>query len=873
MKPKALSHEVILASAGSGKTHTLVTRFLQLLAREEAPERIIALTFTRKAAAEFFDKILRRLAEAARDPQKRQTLARELELPNLQRSDVLRWLRLVIERMPWLTLGTLDSFFLRIVSGFALELGLGGRFTLLEGPEVILDREELCRAVFAAAPIDEEPQKEFIAAFDQATFGHEEKSLFRAFDRFVENHHLAWLDTPEIGKWGEPAAIWQKLPWFLASIPADIAALTRDLNDALERSRLQLRQRSRLSDIAATLSNHGPGGTPKSKLEYFRKNILPALDSLRSGRARVMIWNEVELGPEICRPLAALIGWFLAIEAGVALQRTRGLAAVLAEYEKHYRERVRRQGRLTFDDVKILLARGCDGRLLGQCDEGHAGAMLAVNQRLDARFDHWLIDEFQDTSLLEWEVLRPLVEEALMDAGARRTYFQVGDVKQSIYRWRGGEPELAQHVLDRYRLTSRTHDVSWRSAQPVIDMVNAVFGAASVLPTVLPAATAERWSAHWRKHTTNLTGLEGCAALVRPHHGAEEDSEFDKELEAIAALLREQRPLERGLTCALLLRNNNDVAEAVDFLRRQPGLPPIASESDAPIAVDNPLTLALLSLLKLAAHPGDRFALEHILMTPMAKVFDAEGWKRAHIVSGTLRDVLSKGLAGWVREWTSKLDPFLALDDEFSRRRARELAVLAAEFDARGIRDIDAFIRHAESCTARETSSQQAVQVMTVHKAKGLDFEIVFLPRLSAFRHDGRLPLLRSRSNLFTTDWLLRRPASELLKADETLAACVGENETADAYEECCVLYVAMTRARRALYLISAGRPARGPAGAAAWVEKTLAAAGPTGVVAAHGRQWECAWLKGDPAWHTAIAIKPPSITSASGSTTPLPRP
>ncbi len=83
----------------------------------------------------------------------------------------------------------------------------------------------------------------------------------------------------------------------------------------------------------------------------------------------MVIWSDVELGPDICRPLAALIGRFLAGEAAVALQRTRGLAAVLADYEKHYGERVRRQGRLTFDDVKILLARGLpDGRLLGQCE-------------------------------------------------------------------------------------------------------------------------------------------------------------------------------------------------------------------------------------------------------------------------------------------------------------------------------------------------------------------------------------------------------------------------------------------------------------------------------------------------------------------------
>ncbi len=149
---------------------------------------------------------------------------------------------------------------------------------------MILEREELCRAVFAAAPIDEEPQKEFIAAFDQATFGHEEKSLFRSFDRFVENHHLAWLARlPKSASGAEPAAIWQKLPWFLASIPADIAASTRDLDAGT---------RTQPAAIAAAVEAFGhrgnalaeprPGRHAGKQFEYFRKNILPALDALRA---------------------------------------------------------------------------------------------------------------------------------------------------------------------------------------------------------------------------------------------------------------------------------------------------------------------------------------------------------------------------------------------------------------------------------------------------------------------------------------------------------------------------------------------------------------------------------------------------------------
>src|SRR3954470_1073449 len=116
-------HMMILASAGSGKTYELTGRYIQLLAQGARPERIVALTFTRKAAGEFFDEILKKLADAAGNEANARKLARDTGRTELGRADFLRMLREVTEAMPRLRLGTLDSFFSQIARTFALELG------------------------------------------------------------------------------------------------------------------------------------------------------------------------------------------------------------------------------------------------------------------------------------------------------------------------------------------------------------------------------------------------------------------------------------------------------------------------------------------------------------------------------------------------------------------------------------------------------------------------------------------------------------------------------------------------------------------------------------------------------------------------------
>jgi ATP-dependent exoDNAse (exonuclease V) beta subunit len=125
---------MILASAGSGKTHALTGQFVALLARGAAPDRIVALTFTRKAAGEFFDEILAKLAGAARNSGEAARLAAEIKRPSLGPADFLRMLRQVVDSIHRLRLGTMDSFFARIVRAFPLELGLTRDFEILEGP-------------------------------------------------------------------------------------------------------------------------------------------------------------------------------------------------------------------------------------------------------------------------------------------------------------------------------------------------------------------------------------------------------------------------------------------------------------------------------------------------------------------------------------------------------------------------------------------------------------------------------------------------------------------------------------------------------------------------------------------------------------------
>jgi ATP-dependent exoDNAse (exonuclease V) beta subunit len=215
----SLQHIAISASAGSGKTYQLTNRFIYLLHLAEQPERIIALTFTRTAAGEFFHNIIEKLSHAAADP----TTATQLSIELKIEADSARYhylLRLLISQMHRLNLQTLDSFFFRVVSAFALELGLSGSLNLLdETSEPRLRNEVRDSIVHRPGELNDELH-EFWQAFKQATYGHDARKVESIVSEFIEQLYGLYLDAPDSKLWGDATHIWpQGCPWTSTNHP------------------------------------------------------------------------------------------------------------------------------------------------------------------------------------------------------------------------------------------------------------------------------------------------------------------------------------------------------------------------------------------------------------------------------------------------------------------------------------------------------------------------------------------------------------------------------------------------------------------------------------------------------------------------------
>ncbi len=824
-----IGHEIITASAGAGKTWNLVLRYIRLLALGAAPGTIIALTFSRKAAREFFTAILHRLAEAALTDHAAQRLAQDAGMPALRREDFVRLLAALVREMPALTLGTMDSFFVRIARSFPLELGLAGDFALLDEHQRSLEQERVLQRVFAPGQLNGEGRREFLQAFQQATWGKDEVRLKVLLAQFLKDWLGLFMQAPEADVWGNPEAIWpggRESPAPGMSFQELIAAA----RTAMERvPDLKDTQRETLEGFFAILETHTPGTPIHKDGKLTLEKLLELLPQLAAGEAVITLSRtKVTLRTPFTDVLHTLIMRFIHDALTVCLHQTRGIHRILALYDRHYHDMVRRQGRLTFQDVQLILsgdlaaeARGSEA--LTEKRGLECTSRQSIDYRLDARYAHWLLDEFQDTSRVQWKVLHNLCDEAIQDQAGTRSFFAVGDEKQSIFTWRGAEPGLFGEIQKFYgnAINVRPLALSQRSGPAIISMVNRLCGNLPKLRELDGLrGGVDQWP--WQPHTSAHPKLTGCGALIEVPVNKEIEDASEAVWGACADLLRELQPLRRGLTCAVLCHRNSRAADIADLLRDRSGME-VVCESDVSVATDNPAASAMLALLKCAAHPADQFSWQQVLMSPLGDVIAAQ-WpreegrtalvranaRRGRFTARVLEQLTAGGFSGTLRTWQKLLLEEVPALDSFSGGRLDDLVRAAREFDAGGSRDVDEFVAFAEAWRIRESAHTGAIQVMTLHKSKGLTFDIVLLPDIHdthMYQHRNGIGIGRDADREIT--WLSVLPGKDIASADPVIASALEEAESAQWRERLAQLYVAVTRARRANYILLPPPPAK----------------------------------------------------------------
>ncbi|MEN8862171.1 MAG: UvrD-helicase domain-containing protein [Lentimonas sp.] len=843
----SLKHIAISASAGSGKTYQLTNRFIYLLHLAEQPERIVALTFTRTAAGEFFQKIIEKLCHAAEDVTHATALSNELGI----QADTERYrqlLDLLIRSMHKLNLQTLDSFFFRVVSAFSLELGLSGNINLLDQSSEQRMRNEVRDSIVHSPGELTTELNEFWHAFKQATYGQEKRSVEGVVSEFIEQLYALYLDAPQAELWGQTDTIWTTgCPWKTPK-NADWDLLGSNLLSALPED-LSASQRKDFETLAVKLQCY----PAEEKTNTLLDRALTQADEILAGQSVIQCGrgknNQASLSGSACSALADCLRAIVWHHLKRALENTQGVHRILEAYHINYDRLVRRPGKLAFADLTHLLSPNNEGSPMGQVDDATRQLM---DFRLDGQFDHWLFDEFQDTSRPQWDVVANLIDEIVQDDSGQRSFFYVGDTKQCLYLWRNSDDRLFHDIQLQYpNIQQQPLSVSWRSAQPVLDAVNEVFSDQAAIIEHFSDDASARWARAWQTHAASSATKDHSGFACWIEATKEEDFTRSKQ---ILNLLKDLDPINKGISVGVLARKNSDATQIAEYLRENSNLPVHTGSAIKP-AIDNAAGVALLALIRLAAHPSDQHALGYLRLIDVS----TQGTSLAKTAIELRAQLLSTSNESAVRWAAERIVSHLPDNDHRHRERLDSLVAKARDFDKEERRDIDGLHDFLQISQSGDCPASDAIIVETIHKSKGLEYDVVILVNEDkTVRSERRIsPLLNTQGN---AEWIMEPIKKELIRADPALEKFLEQSESQRGFGNLCTLYVAMTRAKRALYMISDPKGAH-QGSTVRYLRDILGdTASPTELF--KDRTYPLLWSTGDPDWHKSFETRLKKVES-----------
>ncbi|MCH2181865.1 MAG: UvrD-helicase domain-containing protein [Mariniblastus sp.] len=784
---KTFSNDVIRASAGTGKTYRLSNRYLQLLASGVPCESILATTFTRKGAGEILDRIIQRLAEAALDDGAAETLsaALQVEFDTSRAQSMLADLMVNLHR---LQIGTLDGFFSRIAQSFSLELALPNDWSIVQEQEMDLLRDQAIQQV-----LREDSVLQLVRLMNKGDAQRRVSELIRLTVRAI---YSIYLDS-EPGAWNQ--------------IPACNSYLTDQELDEL------VVQLEGLESIDFPHSKQK--GQLQKEIQHLVNRDWDAL--IQSKMFATVVSGESSyykpLPPELVELYSRLVPHCRAYVVARLIQQNTSTFELLKQYSRRFEELKTAEGQLRFDDITQRLVAYVAAR-----------EMRAMAFRMDHQIHHLLLDEFQDTSPSQWSVIKPFALRAA-EEGDDRSFFCVGDTKQAIFGWRGGLAEIFDVVTGQLKDVNDTEklSISYRSSPVVIEMVNSVFGQLGELEFKKPLVqlAVRQWQERFETHKTAKQELSGYVTMEYAPEAEDAENWWEKAAQRNQNVIQRTVDLISGLsarhaaddelTIGVLVRKNETVGQLI-FGLQQAGIP--ASEEGGNPLTDSAAVELVLSAIQLIDHPSDSIARFHVSHSPLAARFGLEpevtGNQQANAETAVLsanplrKDLLSKGYGPTIESMACDLV------DHCTRRelmRLQQLVQQAFNYDdqVRGERSrirADRFVAYIRKEFRAHDRSSAKIRVMTVHQSKGLEFDIVVLP------------FQTSRQG-----WLNHRPDVVVDRPSPTepvSIACrwVSENERhylaepfpqmfeqereGEVRESLSVLYVALTRAVRAVHLV-----------------------------------------------------------------------
>ena len=736
---------IVQAPAGSGKTELLVRRYLTLLAYAEHPESIVAITFTRKAASEMQQRILNELRNGESDR----------ALAVLERDRELGWH--ILDNPPRLRIQTIDAF----CSSIARQMPLLSRFGA--SPQLIEDASGLYLQA-ARQTLSQLDSGQPWAASIERLLHHLDNNFGTIEDLLVEM--LCKRDQ------------WLRL-------------LYRGFNRAELEAAFQDAIENRLHVVRASFPEGFEPALPGNDLDAWL--ALAGKYLTQKGDFRVILAKQlnVDRDSEEIRRFAAQLDSVRMLPSPHYSEEQWEVLTALADLLKVANAQLRvafqESGQVDFTEVSQAALQAL----------GTAENPTDLAYSLDYRIQHLLVDEFQDTSFSQYSLLERIT--AGWQPGDGRSLFVVGDPMQSIYRFREADVGLFLKArrggLGDLGLTPLTLTVNFRSQRNLVDWVNQAF------PSILAAKEDEDTGAvPYTPAIAHNPPLEGDAIHVHSYLERQDDAEAERVVELIRAAR------DDGKTAILVRAKSHAVKIAIHLKEASIRFRAVDLES----LDQRQVILDLVSLTRAMLNPADRVAWLAVLRAPWRGMTLAELLEvpenpieaAPHVLREAIANRGRVPLRRWVEDtWMALGGPACVRSETDFEDADAYFELLEAHAQGAEVSGLDVFRERLKKLFAQpDVEADESVQILTMHKAKGLQFDTVILPGLGRRARPDPQKLL---TWLEIGGRLLLAPIKETGQENDRINCYLRSiDKQKEQLETARLIYVAVTRARKSLHLL-----------------------------------------------------------------------